>query len=110
MPGNFVGGQQGCQVPFRPAIPNVGLLLRRCSGKGLHLAMTGEPRGFSPVAAGFERVLLAQGIRLHEPERGVQPVALRHPAADFPPAVLLGELVEALDVVCRGVEHTSATL
>ena len=28
-------------------------LLRRCSGKGLHLAMTGEPRGFSRVAAGF---------------------------------------------------------
>ena len=22
-------------------------------GKGLHLAMTGEPRGFSPVTAGF---------------------------------------------------------
>ena len=32
---------------------NVGLLLRRCSGKGLHLAMTGEPRGFSRVTAGF---------------------------------------------------------
>ena len=44
---------QGCQVPFRPPIPNVGLPLRRCSGKGLHLAMTGEPRGFSRVAAGF---------------------------------------------------------
>src|SRR5574340_1332686 len=29
------------------------LLLRRCSGKGLHLGMTGEPRGFSRVAAGF---------------------------------------------------------
>ena len=27
--------------------------LRRCSGKGLHLAMTGEPRGFSRVTAGF---------------------------------------------------------
>ena len=53
MPGNFVGAHQGCQVPFRPPIPNVGLLLRRCSGKGLHLAMTGEPRGFSRVAAGF---------------------------------------------------------
>ena len=33
------GSHQGCQVPFRPPIPNVGLLLRRCSGKGLHLAM-----------------------------------------------------------------------
>ena len=28
------GGHQGCQVPFRPPIPNVGLPLRRCSGKG----------------------------------------------------------------------------
>ena len=34
-------------------IPNVGLLLRRCSGKGLQFAMTGEPRGFSRVTAGF---------------------------------------------------------
>ena len=34
-------------------IPKVGLLLRRCSGKGPHLAMTGEPRGFSQVTAGF---------------------------------------------------------
>src|SRR5574340_267956 len=53
MPGNFVGAHQGCQGPFRPPIPNVALLLRRCSGKGLHLAMTGVPRGFSRVAAGF---------------------------------------------------------
>src|SRR5574338_1199227 len=52
MPENFVGAHQGCQVPFRPPIPNVGLL-RRCSGKGLHLGMTREPRGFSRVAAGF---------------------------------------------------------
>ena len=44
---------QGCQVPFRPPIPNVGLLLRRCSGKGLHLAMTGESCGISRVATGF---------------------------------------------------------
>ena len=69
MPGNFVGAHQGCQVPFRPPIPNVGLLLRRCSRKGLHLAMTGEPRGFSRVAAGFSSydgefrmpLVLAQG-------------------------------------------------
>ena len=47
----------------------MGLLLRRCSGKGLHLAMTGEPRGFSRVGAGFSSydgefrlpVVLAQG-------------------------------------------------
>src|SRR5574337_1137647 len=51
--GELCGSHQGCQVPFRPPIPNVGLLLRRCSGKGLHLAMTGEPRGFSRVRAGF---------------------------------------------------------
>src|SRR5574342_84574 len=51
--GELCGSHQGCQVPFRPPIPNVGLLLRRCSGKGLHLAMTGEPRGLSRVTAGF---------------------------------------------------------
>src|SRR5574337_376941 len=51
--GELCGAHRGCQVPYRPPIPNVGLLLRRCSGKGLHLAMTGEPRGFSQVAAGF---------------------------------------------------------
>ena len=51
--GEHGGAHQGCQVPFRPPIPHVGLLLRRCSGKGLHLAMTGDPRGFSRVAAGF---------------------------------------------------------
>ena len=45
--GELCGSHQGCQVPFGPPIPNVGLLLRRCSGKWLHLAMTGEPRGFS---------------------------------------------------------------
>ena len=44
---NLCGSHQGSQVRFRPPIPNVELLLRRCSGKGLHLAMTGEPRGFS---------------------------------------------------------------
>ena len=44
---------QGCQVPFCTSGWNVGLLLIRCSGQGPHLAMTGEPRGFSRVAAGF---------------------------------------------------------
>ena len=51
--GELCGSHQGCEVPFRPLFPNVGLLLRRCIGKGLHLAMTGEPRGFSRVTAGF---------------------------------------------------------
>ena len=67
--GELCGSQQACQVPFRPPIPNVGLLLRRCSGKGLHHAMTGESRGFSRVAAGFSSydgefrmpLVLAQG-------------------------------------------------
>ena len=43
--------------------------MRRCSGKGLHLAMMGEPRGFSRVVAGFSSyngefslpLVLAQG-------------------------------------------------
>ena len=51
--GELCGSHQGCQVPFGPPILNVGLLLRRCSGKGLHLETTGEPRGFSRVAARF---------------------------------------------------------
>ena len=63
------GSHQGCQVPYGPPTLNVGLLLRRCSGKGLHLSMTGEPRGFSRVAAGFSSydgefrmpLVLAQG-------------------------------------------------
>ena len=42
-----------CQVPFQISRGNVGFLSRRCSGKGPHLAMMGEPRGFSRVAAGF---------------------------------------------------------
>ena len=69
--GALCGSHQGCQVPFRPPIPNVGLLLRHCSGKGLHLAMAGEPRGFSRVTAGFSSydgefrlplVLLEKGV------------------------------------------------
>ena len=41
-----------CPVSI-PSGWNVGLPLIRCSGQGPHLAMTGEPRGFSRVAAGF---------------------------------------------------------
>ena len=51
--GELCGSHQVCQVPFRPPNPNVGPLLRRCSGKRLHLAMTGERRGFSRVTVGF---------------------------------------------------------
>ena len=46
----FDDTHQGCQVLFRTSRWNVGLLLIRCSGQGPHLAMTGEPRGFSRVA------------------------------------------------------------
>ena len=67
--GELGGAHQGCHVPFRPPIPNVGLPLSRCRGKGLQLAMTVEPRGFSRVAAGFSSydgefrmpLVLAQG-------------------------------------------------
>ena len=51
MLGNFLKCK-GCQVPFRISRGNVGFLLRRCSRKGPHLTMTGEPRGFSRVAVG----------------------------------------------------------
>ena len=37
---------QRCQIPFGLSRGNVGFLLRRGSGKGLHLAMTGEHSGF----------------------------------------------------------------
>ena len=67
--GELCGSHQGCQVPFRTSRQHVGLLLRRRHGKGLHLAMTGEPRGFSRVTAGFSSydgefrmpLVLAQG-------------------------------------------------
>ena len=67
--GELCGSHQGWQVPFRTPIPKVGLLLRRCSGTGLHLALTGEPRGFSRGVAGFSNydgefrmpLVLAQG-------------------------------------------------
>src|SRR5574341_1156094 len=65
--GERCGSHQGCQGPFRPPIPNVGLLLRRCSGKGLHLAMTGETRGCSRAAApvcGFSRGTTARSVSL----------------------------------------------
>ena len=51
--GGLLGSHQGCQVPFRILRRNLGHLLKRCSGQGPHLAMTGEPRGFARVAAGF---------------------------------------------------------
>ena len=46
-----------------------GILLSRCSGQGPHLALMGDPRGFSRVSAGFSSydvefrlpIVLAQG-------------------------------------------------
>ena len=49
----ILGSHQRCQVPFRTSRRNDGLLLRRCTWKGPHLALTREPSGFSRVAAGF---------------------------------------------------------
>ena len=43
---------KGCQVHFRGSRGNVGFLSRRCSGKGLHLALGGESSGVSRIAAG----------------------------------------------------------
>ena len=37
MPGNFVGAHQGCQVPFRAPIPNVGFSCDAVAGKGFIL-------------------------------------------------------------------------
>ena len=37
---------QGCQVPFHVSRGNVGFLLRHCSGKGSHLRLRRESRGF----------------------------------------------------------------
>ena len=65
----ILGLHQGCQVPFCTSRQNVRLLLSRCSREGPHLALTGEPRGFSRVLAGFSSydvefrlpLVLAQG-------------------------------------------------
>ena len=63
---------QGCQVPFRTSRQKVGLLLSRCSGQGPHLALMGEPRGFSRVAAGFSSydgdLRLPLGLALGSPD------------------------------------------
>ena len=42
---------QGCQVPFHVSGGNVVFLSRHCFGKGPHLALRGESRGFSRVRA-----------------------------------------------------------
>ena len=74
---------QLCQIPFRISRGNVGFLLRCCSGKGPHLAMTGDPCCFSRVGAVFssydgelrEPLMLPQGspisIRVARGSRGL---------------------------------------
>ena len=63
----------------------MGFLSRRCKEKGPHLAMTGEPRGFSRVVAGFssydgelrEPLVLAQGSPIfHSSCEGKRGIAL----------------------------------
>ena len=53
MPGNFVGRIKGAKYRFDLQFLTWDFTLDAVAGKGLHLAMTGEPRGFSRVAAGF---------------------------------------------------------
>ena len=55
--GELCGSYQGCQVPFRPPIPNVGLLLRRCSEKGLRGGGAGKPQCSSRGRPGFRGTL-----------------------------------------------------
>ena len=67
--GELCGGASRVPSTVSTSNSSRGILLRRCSGKGLHLAMTGEPRGFPRVAAGFSSydrefrmpIVLAQG-------------------------------------------------
>ena len=50
--GEHLEFHQGCQVPFHISRRNVVFLSRHCSGKGPHLALRGESRGFSRIASG----------------------------------------------------------
>ena len=59
----------GCKVPFITSKLNVRFLLKCCRRKGLRFAMTGKPRDFPRVTAGFSSykgelrmpLVLAQG-------------------------------------------------
>ena len=103
-------GRQVCQGTFwvasrvpgtvRPSRRNVGLLLRRCRGKGLHLSMTWEQRGFSRVAAGFSSydgefrmpLVLAQGSPIfHSSCEGELGLLLSHSRVNSPPLGLCPE-------------------
>ena len=49
--GTLLELHQGCQGPFRGSRGKIGFLSRHRSGKGPHLALTGESPGFSRVVA-----------------------------------------------------------
>ena len=103
-------GRQVCQGTFwvasrvpgtvRPSRRNVGLLLRWCRGKGLHLSMTWEQRGFSRDAAGFSSydgdfrmpLVLAQGSPIfHSSCEGELGLLLSHSRVNSPPLGLCPE-------------------
>ena len=51
--GELLELHKGCRVPFRISRGNMmGFLSRRCSGKGTHLTLRGESRGFPRGLAG----------------------------------------------------------
>ena len=52
-PGGSDGKESACNAGDLGLIPGLGRSPGGGHGKGLHLAMTGEPRGFSRVTAGF---------------------------------------------------------
>ena len=62
--GELLEFHKGCQVPFRVSRGNVGLLLRCCSGKGPHLTLKEESRGFPRGLAGSLRFLLGCDVDL----------------------------------------------
>ena len=77
--GELLELPQGCQGPFRSSRGKVGFLLRCRSGKGPHLALSGESPGFSRVAAGKLGSLSSYYLDLRDTLVGPQesPVAMR---------------------------------
>ena len=77
--GELLELPQGCQGPFRSSRGKVGFLLRCRSGKGPHLALSGESPGFSRVAAGKLGSLSSSYLDLRDTLVGPQesPVAMR---------------------------------
>ena len=80
--GELFGLHHGCPVLCRTSRQNVVFLLRLCSWKGLHLAMTGEPRGFSRVVAGFSSYNGELGSLICCPSKVQSPFESRSGAGD----------------------------